>query len=134
MTADDGAQELRRLAENIGRIAGKAVTDVDGVVQKGAANVKEDLRAGVRSSRHFSSKKRSGLEQSITYDSNYTPGVVRYDVGPDKARRGGALGNIYYFGTSRGGGSGDLDGPLARETPKMQSALEALTERWAGQL
>jgi hypothetical protein len=130
----DGSAELRKLAEDLGKIAGSAVKDVDAVVQKGALNIKNEMRADVKTSRHFSSKKKSGLEQSITYESHYLPGKVRYDIGPDKAIRGGALGNIYYFGTSRGGGTGDIEKPLRSEEPKFQNALRELADKWAGQI
>ena len=129
-----GSAELRAFATNLGKVAGSAVDDVDAVIKKGAQNIKDEMRADVKTSQHFSSKKKSGLEQSITYDSHYLPGKVRYEIGPDKYKRGGALGNIYYFGTSRGGGSGDIDKPLRSEEPRTMSALEALAERWAGQL
>ena len=130
----DGVAELRRLSRNLGQIAGSAVADVDAVLKKGMQNMKEEMQADIHSSRHFSSKKKAGLEQSITYESHYLPGRVRYEIGPDKSRRGGALGNIYYFGTSRGGGSGDIDKPLRSEEPRTVSALEALAARWAGRL
>lgn len=130
----DGAAELRKLAHDMGKIAGSAVQDVDAVIKKGVQNIKDEMRADVQTSKHFSSKKKSGLEQSITYESHYLPGRVRYDVGPDKAKRGGALGNIYYFGTSRGGGSGDIDKPLRNEGPRTESNLAKLLEKWAGQL
>jgi hypothetical protein len=125
----DGSAELRALATNLGRIAGDAVKDVDEVLKKGAQNVKTEMQADVSRSPHF-----KGLAGSISYDSYYLPGRARYVVGPDKARRGGSLGNIYYFGTSRGGGSGDIEKPLRSEEPRLMSALDALAERWAGQL
>ena len=125
----DGVEEVRRLAQNLGRIAGSAVKDVDGVLKRGAQNIKTEMIADVSASEHF-----KGMAGSISYDSHYLPGLPRYVVGPDKGRRGGSLGNIYYFGTSRGGGSGDIDKPLRSEGPRLQSALEVLRDRWAGQL
>ncbi|WP_405475637.1 hypothetical protein [Paenarthrobacter ilicis] len=125
----DGFEEVRRLATNLGRIAGDAVKDVDGVLKKGAQNIKTEMQADVSGSLHF-----KGMAGSISYDSHYLPGRARYVIGPDKSRRGGALGNIYYFGTSRGGGSGDIDKPLRSEEPRTVSALEALAVKWAGQL
>jgi len=130
----DGLAELRQLSTSLGRVAGSAVKDVDGVIKKGAQNIKDEMRADVKTSKHFSSKKKSGLEQSITYDSHYLPGKVRYEIGPDKYKRGGALGNIYYFGTSRGGGSGDIDKPLRSEEARTMTALDELAQKWAGQL
>jgi hypothetical protein len=125
----DGAAELRALSANLGRIAGSAVEDVDAVIQRAALNVKREMQADASGSAHF-----KGMAGSITYDSHYQLGKVRYVVGPDKGRRGGALGNIAYFGTSRGGGTLDINKPLRTEEPRMLSALEALSRRWAGML
>ena len=125
----DGAAELRALATNLGRVAGSAVKDVDEVLKKGVQNIKTEMQADVSGSAHF-----KGMAGSISYESFYLPGRARWVVGPDKSRRGGSLGNIYYFGTSRGGGSGDIDKPLRSEEPRTMSALDALAARWAGQL
>lgn len=125
----DGLEEVRRLATNLGRIAGDAVKDVDEVLKKGAQNIKTEMQADASSSEHF-----KGMAGSISYDSHYLPGRARYVIGPDKSRRGGALGNIYYFGTSRGGGSGDIDKPLRSEEPRTMSALATLSAKWAGRL
>jgi hypothetical protein len=125
----DGAAELRQLSTNLGRIAGDAVKDVDDVLKKGVDNMKREMQADLGSSPHF-----KGMAGSITYESHYLPGRVRWVVGPDKGRRGGALGNIYYFGTSRGGGTGDIEKPLRTEEPRTMAALAALATRWAGQL
>lgn len=130
----DGAAELRALATNLGHVAGDALKDVDAVLKKGVDNMKREMVADIKTSEHFSSKKKSGLEQSITYESHYLPGKARWVVGPDKSRRGGALGNIYYFGTSRGGGTGDIEKPLRSEEPKTLRALADLLERWADRL
>jgi len=125
----DGSAELRKLAQDLGKIAGSAVDDVDAVLKKAAQNVKTEMQADVSGSPHF-----KGMAGSISYDSFYLPGRPRYVVGPDKGRRGGSLGNIYYFGTSRGGGSGDIEKPLRSEEPRLVSALESLRSKWAGQL
>ena len=125
----DGTAELRALANDLGKIAGSAVKDVDAVLKKGAQNVKQEMAADAAGSPHF-----KGMAGSISYDSHYGPGTARYVIGPDKSRRGGSLGNIYYFGTSRGGGTGDIEKPLRSEGPRLQSELEKLAERWAGQI
>lgn len=125
----NGSAEMRKLAQDLGKIAGSAVEDVDAVLKKGAQNIKTEMQADVSKSSSF--KVMAG---AISYDSFYLPGRPRYVVGPDKGRRGGGLGNIYYFGTSRGGGTGDIDKPLRSEEPRLMSALEALRTRWAGML
>ncbi|AYR01514.1 hypothetical protein PP639_gp013 [Arthrobacter phage Seahorse] len=125
----DGAAEFRQLSNDLGRIAGHAVKDVDEVLKKGAQNVKTEMVADASASEHF-----KGMAGSISYDSRYSIGTPRYEVGPDKGRRGGALGNIAYFGTSRGGGTLDIEKPLRNEEPRLTSALEDLADRWAGQI
>ena len=121
--------EVQRLAANLGKVAGAAVKDVDAVFKKGAQNVKDEMQADARGSVHF-----KGMAGSISYDSAYSVGAVRYEVGPDKSRRGGALGNIYYFGTSRGGGSGDLEKPIRSEAPRLESALLDLGDEFGSRL
>lgn len=125
----DGSAELRKLAQDLGKIADGAYDDVDKVLFKGAMNVKNEMIADVSKSRHF-----RGMAGSITFEHQNTSGTIRRVVGPDKGRRGGSLGNIYYFGTSRGGGSGDIEKPLRSEEPRLVSALESLRSKWAGML
>ncbi len=125
----DGSAELRQLATNLGHVAGDALKDVDAVIQKGALNIKKEMAYSAVWSKHF-----KGMAGSISYDSHYLPGRVRYVIGPDKSRRGGALGNIAYFGTSRGGGTLDIDQPLQSESPRTMRALADLLDKWAGQL
>ena len=125
----DGSAELRQLATSLGHVAGDALKDVDAVLKKGVDNMKREMQSDVSGSKHF-----RGMAGSISYESHYLPGRARWVVGPDKSRRGGSLGNIYYFGTSRGGGSGDIDKPLRSEEPRTMRALADLLDKWAGQL
>lgn len=124
-----GADELRKFAQDLGKIPPKALPETDAVLKKGAQNIKDDLVAGIPSGSSW-----RGLKGSISYDSMYGIGHAKYEVGPDKARRGGALGNLYYFGGSRGGGYGDLEGPLARETPNLERELNKLVDKWGDAL
>lgn len=112
--------------DSVGRVTASAAREVDAVVKRGAQNVKTEMVADVSSSRHF-----KGMAGSISYDQL---GPGKYEVGPDKARRGGALGNIYYFGTSRGGGSGDIDKPVNSETPRFEQALTTLINDFGSRL
>lgn len=117
------------MSENLGRIAGSAVKDVDAVVKRGAQNVKTEMAADAASSQHF-----KGMAGSISYDSDYRVGETAYEVGPDKSRNGGSLGNIYYFGTSRGGGSGDIEKPLRSEGHRLERALGDLAGEFGSRL
>lgn len=124
-----GFDELRRFAEDLGKVAGKAVPDVDAVLEKGALNIKNDLIRGAKGSKHF-----KGMAGSISYDSMASVGTLRYEVGPEVGRAGGSLGHIFYEGTSRGGGTGDLEGPLRTEEPNLERELGRAVDKWAGEL
>lgn len=129
MSFEMDISEVTAVANGLGRIAAKALPDVDAVLKKGAQKIKEGMIADAKSSTSF-----KGMADSITYDSRYRPGRPQYEIGPDKDKRGGALGNIYYFGTSRGGGTGDLDKQLNLEAPRTLEFLEKLPDQWAGEL
>jgi hypothetical protein len=121
--------DIMSLAADMGRVSDRALKDLDKIVEKTALEVKKGLVEGAKWSPHF-----RGLASSITYDRHYKIGQVRYEIGPDKSRRGGALGNIFYFGTSRGGGTGDLTGQLYTEAPKFRSALAEAAASWADEV
>lgn len=124
-----GLDDLNRFGVELGKISGSALKETDAVLEKGAHNIKEDLVSGAKASRHF-----KGLAPSISYDSKYSLGTASYEVGPDKNRKGGGLGNVAYFGTSRGGGTLDLEGPLMREAPEVYNQLSELVDGWANRL
>lgn len=112
------SSQLRELSQSLGRVEADVVGDVDKVLKRGVQNMKAEMEMDIRGSTHF-----KGMAGSISYDSDYRVGQVAYEIGPDKERRGGGLGNVYYFGTSRGGGSGDIDKPLRTEEPRLAQAL-----------
>lgn len=109
---------VNRLAVDLSRAASRAIGEIEPVMKRAAQNIKNDLVADASASRHF-----HGLVPSISYDRTGFASTVGYEIGPDKDRRGGALGNIAYYGTSRGGGSLDLEAPLAAEEPRLVAAL-----------
>lgn len=120
--------ELNSFAADLGKIAVGAVPAVDKVLEKGALKIKEGLVRNLQSSPSF-----KGMSGSISYDRKFS-GLTSlgYVIGPDKSRRGGALGNIAFFGTSRGGGTVDLEGPLREEAPVIEGLVDDLLGDWAG--
>ena len=120
------SDDLESVIRDLGKVAALAVPDVDRVMKKGAQNIKDSLVDEARSSPTLGAR----LARSISYDAVGKAGQLAYEIGPDKDRFGGPLGNIYYFGTSRGGGTGDLDGPLDREEPNLVSEMEKAVDRW----
>jgi hypothetical protein len=111
--------QVAALAAELGKVPARALPEVDKVTKRGAQNLKDAYTAQAAGSEHF-----HGMAGSVSYDRMYGVGSVGYEIGPDKSRRAGALGNLFFFGGANGGGgTGDLDGPLAEEEPRYLSAL-----------
>ena len=120
MTISGDFSEVHRLAADFGHAAARVLPEVDAVVKKGVGNVKDEMVADAKGSRHF-----KALADAITYERDYRLGQVGYVAGPDKDRRGGAIANIAYFGGANGGGGTlDLNAPLRNEEPRMLAALD----------
>lgn len=117
--ADTDIEGLREFSADLGRIASSALPSVDAILKKAAQSVKDEMVEDAQRSRHFRS-----IARSISYDSSYRVGEAAYEVGPDKDR-GGELGVIAYFnGANGGGGTLDIDAPLAHEEPRLMKALD----------
>lgn len=118
VTIDDGGQ-FRRLALDIAEEMRTVPQEVRKEIVKGAKNVQDDLNGQAAASKHF-----KGMAGSVTYEMKGNAHFSEAEVGPDKGRTGGALGNIFFFGGANGGGgTGDLDGALRREEPRLTAAV-----------
>lgn len=123
--------ELRALAADMRAVPEWAVRHLVPVVERGAVNVKATMVADAEASVHF----KAPLAGSISYDLHQTSfagdGVIEAEIGPDKDRAGGAIGNIAYFGTSRGGGTvRDPQAAADAELPAFEKALADAAERF----
>lgn len=115
--------DLERLVADLGKAPAEAFKRADASLKKAAHVVAEDIRKQVQGSSSLGQSARS-----VSYDSKASVGTLRYEVGFDKMRRGGALGNIWEFGVmSRagafGGGKGDMVGAVNREMPALEKHL-----------
>jgi hypothetical protein len=121
--------ELEALAEVIA--ASGAVIERDGaaIVKRGAQNIKTGWQANARASAGAHARL---YPASISYDVATAPGVVEAEIGPDKGRTQGPLGNILEFGTSTQAGHNDGGQALDDEEPRFVAQIEALADRAAG--
>lgn len=117
------SDDAMALAEDLAAAPFRLEGAVDKVVEKGALNIKTDWR-----------KRASGMAHmpqypySIGYDRTYAPGAVGAEIGPDKSRPQGPLGNIDEFGTSKQPGHQRGAAALAAEEPRFVAALEDAIE------
>lgn len=93
------------------------------VVSRGALNIKRGLQEDASGHPRFPS-----FPASISYDTKSNRSEISAEIGPDKDKRQGALGNILYFGTSKNAATLDINGPLDREEPKFIQAIEDAIE------
>jgi hypothetical protein len=110
--------QLAALAADLGGVPATVVKPMNAVTKRAAQNIKNDLVADAQSSGHL-----KHFSRSISYDRVAGIGSIGYEIGPDKDRTQGALGNIAYFGTSKNGPVLSIDGPLEAETPRFEQAV-----------
>jgi len=93
------------------------------VIAKAALNIKNDAKkkiSGVAHAPHY--------PRSITYDTAISGTTVTAEIGPDKNKRQGALGNILEYGTSNNAPLAHLGPALDYEAPNLERYLGDLGE------
>lgn len=122
--SDVEANGLNELIATLTKAESRSVTDVRAVVERGAVNIKKDWRERWGGIGHA-----PALPAAVTYDVRFGFGSVGAEVGPDKNKRQGALGNIIEFGTSKNAPIPGGLPALAAEQPRFEKALADLGER-----
>lgn len=112
--------ELDKLAADLDAVPEETRPKFRAVAEKGALNIKNGMRADATGHPSF-----PYFPTSISYDMT---GEFEAEIGPDKSRAQGALGNLLYFGTSKSGGVLDINGPLNKEIPRFQDAIADVAE------
>lgn len=116
MDIDDA--ELRAYIAELGRLPKDLHDEVVKVGEKAALNIKKDWAQAWAGHSYI-----GPLSRAVNYDRKFTAGAVEWEIGPDKGRAQGALGNIIEFGTVNNppipGGLPALD----REAPRLERYL-----------
>lgn len=115
--------EVYEFALGLDKAADDVFDKMRPVVAKGALNIKRDLQADAQGHPHF-----PAFPASISYETKALRNEISAEIGPDKDKRQGALGNILYFGTSKNPAVLDINGPLDREEPRLVKAIEDAIE------
>lgn len=117
------ASDFQRAATDL-RAAGRSLDgEIRPALSKGALNVKNQLQAEARRSRHFR------IERHISYDLRTAGGTLEAEIGPEAVGAGNLLGA--YFGWSNGGGGTlpDPKGALEAEGPRFEDAIGDILDR-----
>lgn len=119
MTAN--VSELRQFSADLRALSNSYRTDARRVMERGANNIKRQLRRDAELSAHFSQ-----IARAINYDVIDNSDSIEIEVGPTKGSPG-SLANIAYFGGSRGGGTvADPEVALMDEAPNLERHLADL--------
>jgi len=121
--------EVRALATDLGRTTRAVEKEADKVLERGALGVKNAMQEDAKAS-HSGYAKR--FASSISYDRRYGVGRMSYEIGPDKSRPQGALGNLLYFGSRNNGPTLDIEAGLAAEEPRLMSEMQQMLGRVLG--
>lgn len=119
--------EVNRVIADIGRMPSRAVKEGRAVTEKGALNIKNQMRDESTGHPTF-----PAFPHSITYDIHYGVGSMEAEIGPDKDLPQGALGNILYFGTSNNGPVLDPESAMRAEEPRFVKALGLMADDLLG--
>ena len=112
---------LRELIAGLGKGAVKALPESRKVVERGSMNIKKDWRQRWTGHPHI---KR--LPFAVTYDIFGEIGGWRGQIGPDKTKPQGPLGNVIEFGTENNAPIPGGLPALEAEAPKFEKALQDL--------
>lgn len=108
--------EVNHLAASLVATSATVLPATQKVIQVGATKIKKDAQERIKSADNAG--RLTAYPHAITYDTGTTAGAkVWAEIGPDKDRNQGPLGNVLEYGTSR-----------SAPTPHLQPALEAEAE------
>ena len=110
------------LAADMLKAAAEAIVVTRAVVQKGALNIKNEAKANVQKSAPV---HNAYAHHAITYDTEIRKVSVDAEIGYDKDKRGGSLGNILEFGTRKNNPHRDLGRALDNEEQRFDASLAA---------
>ena len=114
----DGSTELAAIARTLEMTGLRAPAIATGLIVKSGAAIQRRMRADAQGIGHAPS-----FPASITTDLTQTFSGPEVEVGPDKDRTQGALGNILYFGTSNNGPVRNISVGIDAELPLFEKAL-----------
>lgn len=113
--------ELLALADRQALVPAEMAAGARGIVQRGALNIKRDWRRAWSGHAHA-----PALPYAVTYDTELTQGGAAAEIGPDKDKPQGALGNLFEYGSAKNapipGGRPAADA----EQPRFEAAAEEL--------
>lgn len=125
--------QITKLADDLQGAPQRCITAVTPAVKRGAYNIKKDAFWRVQSVIAGGAGYAREYPYSITYDISSSPTRVVAEIGPDKDKPQGALGNLIEFGSSNNPPYPHLYPAAETEQPKTElqvtrAALKAMLQ------
>lgn len=117
--------ELQKLSRDFDRALVDSMPQVRAVVAKGALNIKNGARERISGLAHA-----PAYPYSITYETRATATSAEAEIGPDKARPQGPLGNLLEYGSINNAPRPHHRPAADEELPKFEKYLEDLATKW----
>ena len=114
------------LAAEMLAAATEAAVGTRAIVQKGALNIKNEAKRNVQQSAPV---HNAHAAQAITYDTKFQGSSVMAEIGYDKEKRGGSLGNILEYGSAHNPAHRDLGRAADNEERPFGDAIAAMAEK-----
>jgi hypothetical protein len=118
---------VRALQRHLARSIPLMRRDARAVVARGALNVKRDWAKNARQS---SGRHAPAYPSSVSYDLlPIGPDVIDAEIGPDKTRTQGALGNLLEYGSVHNPPHNDGGRALTAELPRFEAQMDVVAAR-----
>jgi hypothetical protein len=118
--------DLLALADDQARVPDDLADGARAVVQRGALNIKRDWQRRWTGHSHA-----PALPRAVTYDTTASRTAATAEIGPDKNKPQGALGNLFEYGSVNNAPIPGGAPAAAAEQPRFERAAEQLaTEVW----
>lgn len=121
-------REVVSLATDLGKTSRAVESEAERVLERGALNVKNKMAEDAQV--HGGHAKR--FASSISYERRSRVGQIGFEIGPDKDRPQGALGNLLYFGSKNNAPTLDVEAGLIDEEPRLMSEMAKMLGRVMG--
>jgi hypothetical protein len=116
--------DLDRWALKLGETLSKAPREAAKVVERGALQIKNGARRRAGGLAHA-----PAYPASISYDSWMGLSGPAAEIGPDKGRRQGSLGNLIEYGSVNNAPIPHIAPAADEELPRFEKAMEDLAEK-----
>ena len=121
---DIDVSDLTRLAVDLADARGRMEVGGKAVVFKAAMNIKKSWRESARGLPHA-----PAYPYSITFDAVGRGGDLLTEIGPDKGKAQGALGNLIEYGSVNNPPHGDGAAAAAQEEPAFREYMAAAAKK-----